>query len=112
MGRTGEGEMIPTILELTSIGTLIVATAAFIQSRFNSRRMKTIEIKTDGMIIKIEDAAKALGNLEGRKELRAEQTQDKANADTPLPVTDSKTAEAVGKVVEAIQEQSNLSQKV
>ena len=63
----------PTYGEWAQIITAIIIVAQFIQSRFNSLRIKNIETKTNGMMAKIEDAATALGNLEGRKELKAEQ---------------------------------------
>lgn len=99
--------------EITLFVVALTSLISLIRSFFNSKKL-------DNAILQIEIIHRATNSMKDDlvKEVREASIakgikieQDNPTATSPLPVTDEKTAEKLDKVVEAIQEQSSLSQK-
>jgi len=57
---------------ILSIATLITAVAAAIVSLFNNFTVRKVQRQTNGLMAKMEIAATAAGNLQGRADMKSE----------------------------------------
>lgn len=62
---------------IVAVATLISSIGAVLIGWRNSQKIETVRVATDGLVTKLVDktaeASKAVGNLEGRAELKVEQ---------------------------------------
>lgn len=57
---------------IASLGTLLVAVVALVNSFKNTKVIEQVHAATNGMAARLENAARAEGNLQGRADEKAE----------------------------------------